>query len=551
MTSAAPGPTLAGDDATRTCDAVIVGAGFSGLYMLHKLRGLGLTARVYEAGAGVGGTWYWNRYPGARVDIESQEYSYSFSPELDEEWVWSERYASQPELLRYLNHVADRFDLRRDIQFDTRVTAAAFDEATNRWTVTTDRGQTVRARYCIMATGCLSVTNEPRFPGAGSFQGKAYHTGRWPHEGVDFTGQRVGVIGTGSSAIQSIPQIAQQASQVYVFQRTPNFSVPAHNGPVDSKVAEDWKANRAQYRREAREAGFGIRMVQHSEQCAMDASPEERTSAYEERWARGGFALAGAFADIILDKAANDTAVDFVAGKIRSIVKDPAVAEKLVPTTYPIVTKRLCVDTGYYATFNRDNVTLVDLKDEAIEAVTPAGLRTTKGDYALDSIVYAIGFDAMTGALASIDIQGRGGARLKDRWAEGPRTYLGLAIAGFPNLFIVTGPGSPSVLCNMAVAIEQHVEWIADCIAYMGQRQLGAIEATVQAQDAWVAHVNEVADATLYPQANSWYIGANISGKPRVFMPYIGGFPAYRQACEDVAANGYEGFALTSDARVG
>ena len=549
MTALPPQDPTDGGETAASYDAVIVGAGFSGLYMLHRLRNLGLSARVFEAGTGVGGTWYWNRYPGARVDIESQEYSYSFSPELDDEWEWSERYASQPELLRYLNHVADRFGLRPDIQLETRVLTAAFDEAANRWSLVTDRGDRVSARFCVMATGCLSVTKDPDFAGAETFRGKTYHTGRWPHEGVDFTGQTVGVIGTGSSAIQSIPQIASQADHVYVFQRTPNFSVPAHNGPRDPKVVEDWKAHRADYRRQARDTGFGILMVDQSEQPALEASPAERRRNFEDRWAIGGFALAGAYGDIITSKEANDTAVEFVADKIRSIVKDPAVAEKLVPKTYPIVTKRLCVDTGYYDTFNRDNVTLVDIRDEAIEAITPGGVRTSKAAYELDSIVYAIGFDAMTGALSAIDIRGRGGAALRDAWAEGPRTYLGLMIAGFPNLFIVTGPGSPSVLCNMAVAIEQHVEWISDCIAYMGQRQLGAIEATAAAQDAWVEEVNTVADGTLFPLANSWYIGANIPGKPRVFMPYIGGFNVYRQTCEDIAAKGYEGFALTSDAR--
>lgn len=535
--------------AGESYDAVIVGAGFSGLYMLHKLRAQGLTARVYEAGTGVGGTWYWNRYPGARVDIESQEYSYSFSPELDDEWKWSERYATQPELLRYLNHVADRFDLRRDIQLETRVATARFDEAANRWTVTTDRGETITARYCIMATGCLSVTNEPQFPGVESFKGPSWHTGRWPREGVDFTGLRVGVIGTGSSAIQSIPLIADQAAHVTVFQRTPNFSVPAHNGPVDPAVAADWAQNRAQRRAEARETGFGIRMVDGQETLAKDATPEERRAAYEARWAIGGFALLGAYGDLITDLEANATAVEFVADKIRSIVKDPATAEKLVPKTFPIGSKRLCVDTGYYDTFNRDNVSLVDLGDEPIEAIVPTGIRTAQATYEVDAIVYAIGYDAMTGALGKIDIRGRGGIALKDQWAGGPGTYLGLMVAGFPNLFTVTGPGSPSVLCNMAVAIEQHVEWISDCINYLSGRQLAAIEATQAAQDEWVAHVNEVADTTIYPLANSWYIGANIPGKPRVFMPYIGGFPVYRDKCNEVAAKGYEGFAVSSDAR--
>ncbi|WP_293899016.1 NAD(P)/FAD-dependent oxidoreductase [Phenylobacterium sp.] len=527
-------------------DAVIVGAGFSGLYMLHRLRQQGLTARVYEAGTGVGGTWYWNRYPGARVDIESQEYSYSFSPELDAEWVWSERYATQPELLRYLNHVADRFDLRPDIQLETRVIAAIFDEATNRWTIATDRGETLSARYCVMATGVLSVANDIAFPGAETFRGPTWRTGSWPKEGVDFTGQTVAVIGTGSSAIQSIPLIAAEADHVTVFQRTPNFSVPAHNGPIDPRVAADWAQNRARYRAEARESGFAIGMVQQFDKPALEATPEERRAAYAERWARGGFSFLGAFNDLITDRAANDTAAEFVRDRIRSIVNDPATAEKLAPKSFPIGSKRLCVDTGYYATFNRENVALVDLREEPIEAITPAGVRTSAREYPVDAIVYAIGFDAMTGALGKIDIRGRGGAALKDRWAAGPSTYLGLMIAGFPNLFIVTGPGSPSVLCNMAVAIEQHVDWISDCIAWMGHRQLGAIEATEAAQDAWVAHVNEVADTTVYPLANSWYLGANVPGKPRVFMPYIGGFPVYRDKCNEIAAKGYEGFAVTS-----
>jgi cyclohexanone monooxygenase len=526
-------------------DAVIVGAGFAGLYLLHKLRGMGFSARVFEAADGVGGTWYWNRYPGARVDIESQEYSYSFSDELQDDWRWTERYAAQPELLSYLNHVADRFDLRPDIQLETRVISAVFDEAAGRWTVTTSRDDVVSARFCIMATGCLSVTNDPQFPGMESFKGKSYHTGRWPHEGVDFTGQRVGVIGTGSSAIQSIPQIAAQAEHLYVFQRTPNYSVPAHNGPIDPKKVEDWKTHRAEYRQKARESGAGIVAVEPSEQSALEVSVEERQRVFESRWMRGGFAIGGAFIDTAIDPAANATAAEFVAGKIRGIVKDPHIAEILTPKSYPFGTKRLCVDTGYYETFNRDHVTLVDVSGAPIEAITPTGLRTTEAEYALDSIVYAIGFDAMTGALNAIDIRGRGGKSLREKWADGPLTYLGLMVAGFPNLFTVTGPGSPSVLSNMVVSIEQHVEWISACLAYLGDRQLGVIEASPEAEAGWVAHVNEVADQTLYPQANSWYLGANIPGKPRVFMPYVGGVGPYRQLCDEVAAKGYEGFALT------
>ena len=526
----------------ESLDTVIVGAGFSGLYMLHRLRQLGVSARVYEAGPSVGGTWFWNRYPGARVDIESQEYSYSFSPELDAEWKWTERYAAQPELLAYLNHVADRFDLRGDIRLETRVEAAHYDEAARRWMVTTDRGDQVSARYVVMATGCLSVPkDDAELPGSDSFKGPSWHTGRWPEEGVDFTGKTVAVIGTGSSAIQAIPQIAAQATHVTVFQRTPNFSVPAHNGPVDPKVVADWAEHRAQYRKEARDSGFGIRSIGTAETMTFDASPEERRKEFDERWAYGGFALLGAYADLVADLNANATAAEFVRDKIREIVKDPATAEKLAPKTYPIGAKRICVDTGYYATFNRDNVSLVDLTEEPIERVTPAGVKTGAREYKVDAIVYAIGFDAMTGALDKIDIRGRGGVTLKSRWAAGPKTYLGLMVAGFPNLFLVTGPGSPSVLCNMAVAIEQHVEWISQCINWLDARQARGIEATEAAQEDWVAHVNEVAQGTIFPHANSWYLGANVPGKPRVFMPYIGGFPVYRDKCNEVAAKGYEG----------
>lgn len=532
-------------------DAVIIGAGFSGLYMLHKMRQLGLTARVYEAGDGVGGTWYWNRYPGARVDVESQEYSYSFSDELQDQWAWTERYASQPELLRYINHVADRFELRRDIQLNTRVQSTIYDALSGLWTVTTDCGDPVSARFCIMATGCLSVPNEPNFPGQDQFQGPTYHTGRWPHEGVDFTGKRVAVIGTGSSAIQSIPQIAAEAEHVYVLQRTPNYSVPAHNAPLDPAVLADWNANRAFYRQAQRTSGSGIYAADPTETLAMEVSAEERQARYEARWAKGGFCIGATFADMGIDKAANDTAAAFVADKIRSMVKDPQVAEALIPKDYPFGAKRLCVDTGYYQTFNRDNVSLIDLNARPIDAITSKGVRVGGEEVAVDAIVFAIGFDAMTGALSRIDIRGKDGQALSDVWAAGPRTYLGLMVAGFPNLFTVTGPGSPSVLSNMMVSIEQHIEWISDCIAHLNERQLVSIEATPEAQEAWVDHVNEAASMTLHVQAASWYLGANIPGKPRVFMPYIGGVGPYREKCDDVVAKGYEGFALKSAVSLG
>ena len=526
-------------------DAVVVGAGFAGMYMLHRLRGLGLSVRVYEAGGGVGGTWYWNRYPGARCDVESMDYSYSFSEELQQEWRWTERYSAQPEILKYANHVADRFDLRRDIQLGTRVTTAVFDEAAARWTIETDRGDRVTARFCVMATGCLSDAQIPAFEGLASFEGRSYHTGRWPHEGVDFTGRRVGVIGTGSSAIQSIPLIARQAAHLYVFQRTPNFSMPAHNAPLDPEYERRVKADYADFRRQARESRVGF-VTERSGDSALAVPAAEREREYEKRWRRGGLGFSAAYTDLLTSQEANDTAADFFRAKIRAIVRDPAVADLLCPRSYPLGTKRLCVDTEYYATFNRDNVTLVDVKASPIEAITPKGVRTGGVEYAVDDLVFATGFDAMTGALLDIDIRGRGGRRLSDEWTDGPRTYLGLSVAGFPNLFTITGPGSPSVLSNMIVSIEQHVDWIADCLAYLRERGLGTIEATAEAQEAWVRHVNEVGHLTLYPRAPSWYMGANIPGKPRVFMPYIGGVGVYRQKCAEIAAKGYEGFTLSA-----
>ncbi len=543
MSDARRQPMEVGTERVGACDAVIVGAGLAGLYMLHRLRGLGLTARVYEAGSDVGGTWYWNRYPGARCDVESMDYSYSFSDELQQEWQWSERYATQPEILRYINHVADRFDLRRDIQFETRVTTALFDAATSRWAIQTDSGERVSARFCIMAIGCLSTAQMPRFPGLETFTGEWYHTGNWPHAGVDFTGQRVGVIGTGASGIQSIPIIAQQATHLFVFQRTPNFTIPAWNAPLDPEHERRLKANYAEHRRKNRESRAGF-VVPVGDMPALEAPPDERQRAYEACWARGGFGFTSAFADIGTNMEANDTAAAFVRTKIRDIVRDPAVAETLSPHDHPIGTKRLPLDTDYYDTFNRDNVTLIDVRKDLIEAITPDGLRTREAAYALDSIVFATGFDAMTGALLNIDIRGRAGGTLKEKWVAGPRTYLGIAIAGFPNLFIITGPGSPSVLSNMMVSIEQHVDWIADCIAYLRACDLAAIEATIEAEDGWVAHVNDVGNTTLYPRADSWYVGANIPGKPRIFMPYVGGVGAYRKICDDIAAKGYEGFTL-------
>ena len=523
-------------------DVVVVGAGFAGLYMLHRLRGLGLSVRVLEAASGVGGTWYWNRYPGARCDVESVEYSYQFSLELQQEWDWSERYAAQPELLRYANHVADRFDLRRDIQFDTRVRAATFDDTANRWIIETENGARLCASYCVMATGCLSVPNEPKFKGTGTFAGPTYHTGRWPHEGVDFSGQRVGIIGTGSSAVQSIPIIAEQAAHLYVFQRTPSFVVPARNAPLSQREAEAVKAEYPALRALAKTRRNGL-FCATTDMSALAVSDAERERAFRERYDRGGLCYTGTFNDLLIDQRANESAADFLRARIREVVKDPDVAETLCPRTV-VGGKRLCIDTGYYEAFNRPNVTLIDLNKAPLEKITRDGLIAGSGAYRLDTIVYAIGFDAMTGALTRIDIRGKGGEKLADKWAAGPRTYLGLSVAGFPNLFAITGPGSPSVLTNMLPTIEQHVDWIADCIDYLRARKFRRIEATQDAESAWVAEVNRIAEGTLFPTCNSWYLGANIPGKPRVFMPYIG-FPPYVEKCNDVAANGYSGFALS------
>jgi cyclohexanone monooxygenase len=522
-------------------DAVIVGAGFAGLYMLHRLRGVGLSALVLEAGSGVGGTWFWNRYPGARCDVQSLEYSYKWSEELQQEWEWSELYATQPEILRYLNHVADRFDLRRDIRCSARVESAHFDEATSRWLVRAGNGDSVSAKYVILATGCLSSANTPRIPGLESFAGETYHTGRWPHEPVSFAGKRVGVIGTGSSAIQAIPILADQARTLTVFQRTPNFSVPAHNRPLDAETVSKTKAAYGELRRLGSQMPFAFD-VRFNEKLAMDATPEEREVEYEERWASGGLPFLGCYADLLFDKNANETAAEFIRGKIRELVDDAALAESLSPH-HVVGCKRLCVDSGYYATYNRPNVRLVDLRTTPLERITPAGVETSAERFPLDALILATGFDAMTGSISRIDLRGRGGSALAERWAEGPRTYLGVSTVGFPNLFLITGPGSPSVLSNMVPSIEQHVEWIADCIAHVERRGAASVEALPAAQDAWVAHVNEVANGTLYPTCNSWYLGANVPGKPRVFMPYLG-FPQYVQKCNEVVARGYEGFRL-------
>jgi len=523
-------------------DAVVVGAGFAGMYMLHRLRGLGFSARVFEAGGGVGGTWYWNRYPGARCDVESMQYSFSFSEQLDQDWNWSEKYAPQPEILCYANHVADRFDLRRHIVFDTRVIAATFDEEAKCWLVETDRGDRVSAKFLIMAVGCLSAPNRPGFEGLKDFRGPIYHTGEWPHQGVDFTGLRVGVIGTGSSAVQSIPMIAQQASALTVFQRTATWSVPAWNEKLTPEYLQAAKADYPALRAKARARPTGF-YFPYNLKPALEASAEDRDKQYEEAWARGGLPFLGAYGDLLFEKAANDTIADFARAKIRSIVRDPLTAELLCPDNV-FGCKRLCVDTGYFETYNLPHVKLVDVSRTPIERFTADGIEVNGVEHPLDAVVSATGFAAMTGSFDKIKISGRNGLTLAEKWRAGPRAYLGIASVGFPNLFMITGPGSPSVLASMIQAIEQHVDWLADCIGHM--RDLGAtsIEPTPRDEDAWVEHVNDVSTVSLRSTCSSWYVGANIPGRPRVFMPYIGGFPVYVQKCNEVMSGGFDGFVL-------
>ena len=535
-------------DAMQDFDAVVIGAGFSGMHALKSLRDeLGLKVRVYEAGTTIGGTWYWNRYPGARCDSEAYIYCFTWDKQLLQEWEWSERYPEQPEILRYLEHVAKRHDLKRDMQFSTRVTGAEFNEASNLWTVRTDKGEAVTARYLIAAVGSLSTTNMPQFEGLKTFKGKWYHTSQFPHGGVDFTNKRVGMVGTGATAVQAISEIAQQAKQLTVFQRTANYCVPARNGKVDPELT---RARKADYDGVVKRLRSSFFAMEHSfiPKSVLEAAPEEREREFDRMWDTGGFAFwLGNYQDMLFSQEANDLCADYIKRKIRQTVKDPAVAERLIPKGYAYGTKRQPLDTNYYETFNKNNVLLVDAAtDGAIEAVTETGIRAGGRDYALDIIVFATGFDAMTGPLKALNLRGRGGRRLDEQWADGPHTYLGISVAGFPNLFTITGPQSPSVLSNMPISIEQHVEWVTDCIAAMRRDGKTTIEATPEAQEQWSAHVNEVVGMTLMTGANSWYMSANIPGKPRAFLPYLGpeGVGGYRKKCDEVAAKGYEGFEL-------
>ncbi|MED4582751.1 NAD(P)/FAD-dependent oxidoreductase [Brevibacillus choshinensis] len=538
--------TLQKKDANQlvSYDAVIVGAGFAGLYMLNRLREAGLSTLVFEAGDGVGGVWYWNRYPGARCDSESIYYNYTFSEELYQEWTWSSRYPGQPEILQYLNFVADKFDLRRDIQFKTRVVSAHYDESQTKWRIQTDDGARVWATYFISAVGCLSAANVPKLKGFESFQGEWYHTGNWPHEKVEFTGKRVGVIGTGSSGIQSIPVIAEEAAHLMVFQRTPQYSSPARNHDLDEEYVQSAKQRFQEIKKAMRESAIGF-PIKRSEQSALEVTEEERQQAYESAWQKGGLIFTSTFQDLMVNGEANDTLCEFIRTKIKETVQDEKIAEMLLPSYY-FATKRPVLDTHYFETYNRDNVTLVNVRKEPIIEITPKGLRTEEAEYELDILVFATGYDAMTGPLLKMDIRGKNGLPLKEKWADGARvkTYLGIATAGFPNMFMITGPESPSVLSNMPVSIEQHVEWIADCIQYLRDHGKDCIEPKSDAEEDWSKHCWDVANSTLFTKAESWYTGANIKEKPVGFPIYLGGVGNYRQICTDIAAKGYEGFTL-------
>jgi cyclohexanone monooxygenase len=540
--------SISTNSAPEAVDVLVVGAGLAGLYILYCLRKRGLTARAFEAGSDVGGTWYWNRYPGARVDVESMQYCYHFSDELTEQWRWTEKFAAQPELLRYVNYVADRFELRRDVKFDTRVSSAVFDDESNIWTLTTDQGDIATAPYCIMATGSLSKPYQPPFPGMEDFAGDWYHTAMWPHEEVDFTGKRVGIVGTGSTGIQAIPVLAAQAKHLTVFQRTANYSTPAGNRPLGNEEQRAFNEQRDQWKDDVRHTFAGMTGFPVPTRSHRDETPEQRREFLENRWREGGMpqSMLATYKDVSVDEGANAVVADFIRGKIRELVKDPDVAAILSPSKdLPIGSKRPPIDTNYFDTFNRDNVTLVDVKKAPIDRVTPNGIQIGAAEYDLDAIVFATGFDAMTGTLLAIDIRTSNGVTLHEAWADGPSTYMGLMVAGIPNLFMINGPGSPSVKTNMIVALEQHTDWIMALLDHMTASDLNRVEATGEVQASWMEHTRELAEATLMPRADSWYVGANIPGKKRVYMPYFGGFERYIKQCDEVVADGYRGFKLS------
>lgn len=533
----------------KNVDVVVVGAGFSGLYLLYRLRKAGFSTRVFERGGGVGGTWYWNRYPGARCDVESLQYSYSFDEQLQQDWHWPEKFSAQPDILAYANYVADRFDLKKDIEFNVEVKGSWFDENSNRWKITTNTGEDINSQYFIMATGCISTTQIPNIKGLSDYVGNTFHTGDWPHKEVDFSGQSIAVIGTGSSGIQSIPVLAKQAKKLTVFQRTPNYSIPSQNERMTKKYERSWKDVYSERRKEMRYSAHGS-LKDLNDVPALSVDKDQRQELYAKRWAIGGTGFLGSFNDLLTSADANYTAAEYVRQQIKKVVNDKETAEILCPRSYPIGTKRICIDTGYFETYNRENVKLVDISKKPIQRLVTDGIIVDNQLYSFDSIIFATGFDAMTGSLFNVDIKGRDGLALKDKWNAGPKTYLGLMSASFPNLFMITGPGSPSVKSNMIMSIEQHVDLVTETLLTMRSKGLSVVEPELEAENKWVDHVQEVANKTLFPQANSWYMGANIPGKPRLFMPYIGGVGAYRQICEEIVANNYRGFKFEKSKQV-
>lgn len=533
----------------KNVDVVVVGAGFSGLYLLYRLRKAGFSTRVFERGGGVGGTWYWNRYPGARCDVESLQYSYSFDEQLQQDWHWPEKFSAQPDILAYANYVADRFDLKKDIEFNVEVKGSWFDENSNRWKITTNTEEEINSQYFIMATGCISTTQIPNIKGLSDYVGNTFHTGDWPHEEVDFSGQSIAVIGTGSSGIQSIPVLAKQAKKLTVFQRTPNYSIPSQNEPMTKKYEDSWKDVYSERRKEMRYSAHGS-LKDLNDVPALSVDEDQRQELYTKRWAIGGTGFLGSFNDLLTNADANYTAAEYVRQQIKRVVNDKETAEILCPRSYPIGTKRICIDTGYFETYNRENVKLVDISKKPIQRLVADGIVVDDQLHPFDSIIFATGFDAMTGSIFNVDIKGRDGLALKDKWNAGPKTYLGLMSVSFPNLFMITGPGSPSVKSNMIMSIEQHVDLVTETLLTMRSKGLSVVEPELEAENKWVDHVQEVANKTLFPQANSWYMGANIPGKPRLFMPYIGGVGAYRQICEEIVANNYRGFKFEKSKRV-
>ncbi len=529
-------------------DAIVIGAGISGMYQLYRLRELGLSVRVFESGAGVGGTWFWNRYPGARFDSESYSYGYSFSEELLQEWEWSEHFAAQPETLRYLNHVADKFDLRRDIQFNSRVVSAVRDDLANLWTIELEDGSRAQGQFLITAIGPLSAPTMPNIAGIDRFQGLSYHTGRWPHEPVDFAGRRVAVVGTGATGVQVIQEVAKTAGQLTVFQRSPNYCAPLRNSPIGAAEQSRIQASYPEIFARCRET-HGCFLHKADPRNALDVSPEERRTFYEKLYNEPGFGIwMGNFRDILVDPKANETISEFMAEKIRQRVSDPEIAEKLIPRNHGFGTRRVPLETGYYEVYNQDNVLLVDIRETPIQEVTAQGIRTSDADYEFDIIIFATGFDAVTGAFDRIEFRGTEGQRLKDKWAHGPRTLLGLQTRGFPNLLTLVGPHNAATFCNIPRCIEQNVEWVTDLIRYMQDKGFSRVEPEAEAEEAWTAHVFETAAGMLFSQVDSWFMGvnSNVPGKQqRTFLLYAGGAPAYRERCDQVASSGYQGFQLS------